>query len=513
MNRKPSLNNRKLGFMIPVVFLSSMVVFSVLSVTIPAFYNEKTMQRHFAYSGDRLVFTSYFYWYRSLNMLAPSPHVIDQISQHRAEEILAFQESDFPPRWEGSTVPDDIVRNISGAYFIDALGHHPPASAPRYNAIGDLVTPLENGTMENMTTWLDWNNSSWHEWELRGMIRAGIDVLMPVFWGNGIHNEFSTEGLPPLVTARNDLAIKITQEANAREPSTNHTVENYGNIIVPRLAMFFDTTCMKQLWAWNMSLTGNASYDYFKLGDGPDLRDPYWQHEFWKCIERFHDLVTGPTLFDWNGYVICWLYGSNWFSDVGDPLGVFNYCKSRFQEKYGSKLLFVGPHGWMKAGIDVVCDWGACCEKNEPLYMPKDHGVACGAISPGFYNIGTFSIPDVIPRLMFRDVAIYKASWQKLIEANVAWVHIETWNEWHEGTDISWTQEYGYKWIDATREMSGIFHDNAGKMTFLFPVNNLPFIIIPLVAFGALIMLYKDFPSKRKDYRSMPQKNQFISKT
>ncbi|MFX0100092.1 MAG: hypothetical protein ACFFCS_10970 [Candidatus Hodarchaeota archaeon] len=483
---------KRLSILVPGLFLIGMVGFSIIITTFPPLYNERQMQRHLAYLDERIVFTSYFYWYKSNNILGPSPHMIDLIPTERAQELYALTPADFPPDWEGPTDPNLIVTNDSGTYYVSALSHNPPADTPSYNSTGDVIEPVPSGVMENITTWIDWMNPDWHEWELRCMMRAGIDVLIPVFWGNGLDDGFSTQGLPPLVSARNDLVIKATNEMSLKDPGGNYTTENYGEEVVPKIAMFFDTTCMRILWADELSKDDASEYyqnftKAYKEGPGPDLKDPYWQHEFWKCIERFYDRVNGSAVFEWNGYYICWLYEAHWFSDVGGLNGVFSYCKELFQEKYGKMLLFVGPHQWKKANIDVVCDWGACCDPEEPVFPPINHGISCGAVSPGYYNLGTLSIANQEPSYMYRTIDIYEESWQKLIDANTAWVHIETWNEWHEGTHISWTQEQNFTFIDATREMVDLLHANDGKVTETIEIVNLLEIILPLGAFGAVL--------------------------
>ncbi|MHA1369199.1 MAG: hypothetical protein ACTSRA_05755, partial [Promethearchaeota archaeon] len=132
------------------------------------------------------------------------------------------------------------------------------------------------------------------------------------------------------------------------------------------------------------------------------------------------------------------------------------YCKERFKQKYGRDLIFVGPHEWDKANVDGICDWGACFE---PKY-PATHGIPAGAVSPGFYNLGAIALQG--PIYHTRDIGRYRQEWKNMIDLGAAWVHVETWNELHEGTDICWTQEFGYQWIDATREMADIFHSLTG---------------------------------------------------
>jgi hypothetical protein len=44
------------------------------------------------------------------------------------------------------------------------------------------------------------------------------------------------------------------------------------------------------------------------------------------------------------------------------------------------------------------------------------------------------------------------------MDLGAVWVHVETWNELHEGTGACWTQEDGFKWVDATGAESATLH-------------------------------------------------------
>nr|MDO8084606.1 hypothetical protein [Candidatus Sigynarchaeum springense] len=335
------------------------------------------------------------------------------------------------------------------------MTYHPPAAAPAYTATGDLATAPATGIMENITTWLSPASLEWNEWELRGMARAGIDVVMPDYWNNGLPgtNESSQAALAALVSARQSLVTKVSTEADARDPGTPHPPETYGQRLVPRIAMFFDTTTMRNLWMWNRSMTVyNDSAHASEFANGPfaDLNDSYWQNEFWKCIKRFYSLVNGTDLFTWNGSGVVWLYGGDHFADVGTT--VLQYCKDRFLATFGLPLLFAGHSDWIKAGIDAVCDWGACYS---PKY-PAVKGIPTAAISPGFYNIGALSVQT--PRYIPRDAERYMTEWRRAMDLGAVWIHLETWNELHEGTGACWTQEHGFHWIDETREATSAFH-------------------------------------------------------
>lgn len=51
----------------------------------------------------------------------------------------------------------------------------------------------------------------------------------------------------------------------------------------------------------------------------------------------------------------------------------------------------------------------------------------------------------------------YRALWQEAIAAKPDWVLITSWNEWHEGSEIEPSVEYGSLLLDETREFAGKF--------------------------------------------------------
>ncbi len=435
--------------------------------------------------GSRTVFTTYFYWYRSGGPdYANSPHVAEPWGTSPYPKKVPTDPAKYPVGWPGPTDPSLMVQNnTAGSGWHDSCSYHPPAELPSYNATGGVVeSSVKNGTMEHMGTWFDWMNASWHEWEMRGMMRAGIDVLIPVYWWNGLHNSWSIAGLQTLVSARNDLAPKLVTEGQASSIADALSK-------IPRIAPFYDTTCMKQLWAYNMSITSPESYDwYFENGTGADLNSPYWMNEFWQNIDDFLRLLDDNGTYFWNGRYVVWMYSDAWFDDVGTE--VLEYCRLQCLAKYGRSIYFVGPDGWRKAGADGLCNWGSCFG----AVNPQPRGIIpCAAVSPGYYNLGAIAIQT--PLYKTRSFTRYQQEWRQVMDLGAAWVHVETWNELHEGTNIAWTQEYGYDWIDATRAMTDEFHALTGydvRATIDWPgVYNTIGAMITMLAVAAIIVIFR----------------------
>ena len=62
--------------------------------------------------------------------------------------------------------------------------------------------------------------------------------------------------------------------------------------------------------------------------------------------------------------------------------------------------------------------------------------------------------PLVVDR---RGGKFYEEQWQEFLKHPSNVVAIETWNEFHEGTDIVESREYGRQYIDLTRKYVDVF--------------------------------------------------------
>ena len=84
---------------------------------------------------------------------------------------------------------------------------------------------------------ISYKSVAWHKAQLKDMMDAGIDFLMPVYWGvPGKSDGWSFAGLPPLVEA--------------------HTVLEKEGLKPPAIGLFFDTSILQ----WNGSDADGSSY-------------------------------------------------------------------------------------------------------------------------------------------------------------------------------------------------------------------------------------------------------------
>ncbi len=302
--------------------------------------------------GQPLVATSYFYWYDA----ASGMHVLD-------------------------------------ADGTDALTDHPP-------------------TLKGMS----YRSVAWHEGQLSDMIDAGIDVVLPVYWGfPGAKGHWSNDGLGPLVEARKRLL------AAGKRP--------------PAIGMFYDTSTLR-----------------FHRTDCPiDLTTEAGRQWFFATIRDCYSLIPPEHRACIGGKPVVLLYAAAFAKKVDAAL--LPETRRRFRKAFDCDLYIVKKAEW-PGPADSVYQWGAAL-------MPQL--LATAAVGPGYdHSAVEGRWPLVRKRLGGR---FYRWSWEKLLAmdpaARATLVHVETWNEFHEGTEICESLEYGRQYIELTRRYAEMFR--AGK--------------------------------------------------
>jgi len=267
---------------------------------------------------------------------------------------------------------------------------------------------------------LSFKRASWHKQQLTDMIDAGIDFLMPVYWGvPGKYDGWSFVGLPPLVEAH-DALLK-----QGVEP--------------PQIGMFYDTSIL----LWNGFNKDGSSYHV-------DLTTDFGKQWFYTAIRDFFSLIPPAKWARIDGRPIVFLY-SHTFAKAQDPAQL-EYLKSSFEKDFGVKPFVVKADGWL-GEADATYSWGGAV--SGPLIYRR-----VAALGPGYDHS---AVPDRTPLIVDRrDGKTYIDRWLKILALNPdkrPWmVHVETWNEWHEGTNIAHSREYGRSYIVLTRLFSDMWH-------------------------------------------------------
>ncbi len=268
---------------------------------------------------------------------------------------------------------------------------------------------------------ISYKRAAWHRAQLMDMIDGGIDFLMPVYWGvPGRYDGWSFVGLPPLVEA--------------------HTALDKEGLTPPAIGMFYDTSILQ----WNGFNGDGSSYHV-------DLTTEYGQAWFYTAIRDFWSFIPPAKWARIDGRPIVFLYAAA-FAGEQDPPRQFQYVKRRFKEDFGVEPFIVKNADW-KGEADAVYSWGGAV--NGPLIFRDTV-----ALGPGYDHS---AVPGRQPLIVERhDGRTYIERWTKALQLDTRrrpWmVHVETWNEWHEGTDIAHSREYGRSYIVLTKLFADMWH-------------------------------------------------------
>ncbi len=255
----------------------------------------------------------------------------------------------------------------------------------------------------------------WHRKELLDMMEAGLDFLLPVYWGDTPAKSWSIPGLDRLAEAQRSLI----QEG----------------VSPPKIGMFFDTTSLM------------VEHQHRRRpGAKPDLTAEEGKELFYGMIHDFFSHVPGDLWARMDGSAMVWLYSSGWVLAYDQSL--VDYARARFREDFNSTLFIVRERSW-NLDTEMRYGWGAALG---PILLDV------AAVGPGFSNEGAVRCYGQNPLHRDRlDGYAYRDDWEAALRSGSNIVVVETWNELHEGTEICETIELGRLYIDITANYSTIF--------------------------------------------------------
>jgi hypothetical protein len=124
---------------------------------------------------------------------------------------------------------------------------------------------------------------------------------------------------------------------------------------------------------------------------------------------------------------------------------VIDYTRTQFANEFGRGLYLVPQDSWHVKG-DSTCVWGGALGF-------RSAGVS--ELGPGYDHS---AVPGRTPLIVKREGGkFYEEQWLKFLRRPTSFVMIETWNEFHEGTDICESREYGRQYIELTRKYADLF--------------------------------------------------------
>lgn len=263
-------------------------------------------------------------------------------------------------------------------------------------------------------TGFSYKSLAWHKTQLRDMEAAGMDIVLPVYWGDPSQLQeiglsyWSYAGLAPLVAARESLLAE--------------------GALPPRIGLFYDTTTLeKNLWGEHVDLTtprGQAWY-YESIRDFFSMIPP----KHWAMIDQKPIVVT---------------YASSFARDY-DQTHV-NVAKARFAQDFGGMPFYlIKEVSWALEAEDTYA-WGGATGLRS---------LSVASLGPGYDHS---SVPNRDPLVIDREGGNFFArNWMRLLRMGVNRVMIETWNEFHEGTDIAHSKEYGRHYLELNRHYADLY--------------------------------------------------------
>lgn len=254
----------------------------------------------------------------------------------------------------------------------------------------------------------------WHQRQLLDMEAAGIDVVLPVFWGApseqdpGARCHWSYTGLGPLVEAREGLL------------RDGH--------IPPRIGLFYDTSTLQHNH-WGLHI---------------DLTTDYGRRWFHATIRDFYSMIPPGHWAMIDGKPIVLLYSAA-FARAHDQ-SCIDYVRQQFPKQFGGRVPWIAREVSWQVEADSAVAWGGALGL-------KNVGVA--SLGPGYDHS---AVPGRKPLIIDREGGrFYEENWRRFLHRPSRFVMVETWNEFHEGTDVAESREYGRQFIELTRKFSDMF--------------------------------------------------------
>ncbi|MBI2844649.1 MAG: hypothetical protein HYX78_14745 [Armatimonadetes bacterium] len=291
--------------------------------------------------------------------------------------------------------------------------------------------------------WFSYDRVQWHKEELSDIRRAGIDIVLPIYWGDPKNRAgFAAKGLDCMVEALRELRAE--------------------NKPYPLVGMFFDTSAMFEAY-----------------GSKPDLRDEEVMRTFysmirdffWRVPDEFRAQVQMQDERSRPCYIID-LYTSAHFSDLDESF--ISYVNDRFAKDFDANIFWIGGKDFKQKSpvLDGYCSYGA------GLGFGYDDSakVRIAAVGPGYDDCAVSGRKTPIRARDGGDV--YKTDWSKALDKRPNWIMIDGWNELHEGSDICGSRQYGFTYVDATALQSLKFR-GARDYDAKYLRHNLPRVIAP----------------------------------
>lgn len=267
----------------------------------------------------------------------------------------------------------------------------------------------------------DCRDESLIKWQIRLAHEAGIDVFIVDWWGDSSGKELTDENMKVImnVNEKYNLGMKFLilfdgLWGSSRPPSIDVTVSRL---------------------EYAIKSYGNRP-SYFKIQDIPVIfiytSTVYSPEEWATIIKKVKNDGLNALFF-------------------GDAISV------DYANVFDGFQLY-SPAGWLAEGKNITDIY-----EKYSIISRRFHKVLALPVLPGYNDTAVRWPGMVVPR---RDGETYNETWKAVISSGAQWALICSWNEWHEGTEIEPSVEYGYKYINLTSFWASKFKSSNESQLF-----------------------------------------------
>jgi hypothetical protein len=175
-----------------------------------------------------------------------------------------------------------------------------------------------------------------------------------------------------------------------------------------------------------------------------DLTTDYGKRWFYATIRDFYSAIPPKHWAMLDGKPIVLLYASA-FAKKHDQAFV-DFAKAEFKKEFAGRDLYVAPQDSWQVKGDNTCAWGGA-------FGLKNPGIA--ELGPGYNDSAVYGRTPLIAKR--EGGKLYEQNWLTFLRRPSNFVMIETWSEFHEGTEICESKEHGRQYIELTRKYSDLY--------------------------------------------------------
>ncbi len=170
-----------------------------------------------------------------------------------------------------------------------------------------------------------------------------------------------------------------------------------------------------------------------------------------------------------DGHPVIFLYSAAFA--VAHDQSCIDYVRQSFARDFGGRVPYLVREISWQVQSDNVYAWGGALGLKNP-------GLA--SLGPGYNDS---AVPGRTPLIVDRQGgAFFERNWTRFLWNPSRLVAVETWNEYHEATDIAASKEYGRTFIDLNRKYADLFKAGVRPPPIRGPYSDVKFVSAMLQA-------------------------------